>query len=33
MQRAGLAMGAPVGRLAGYRPEYVPTAAPLPANT
>jgi quercetin dioxygenase-like cupin family protein len=26
MQRAGLALGAPVGRLAGYRPNYVPEA-------
>jgi mannose-6-phosphate isomerase-like protein (cupin superfamily) len=32
MQRAGLALGAPVGRLAGYSAEYVPASAPLPAN-
>ncbi len=27
LQRAGLAMAAPVGRLLGYRPEYVPRAS------
>jgi hypothetical protein len=26
MQRAGLALGAPVGRLVGYRPVHVPEA-------
>src|SRR5437868_1100336 len=32
MQRAGLALGAPAGRLAGYTPEYVPAGTPLPAG-
>jgi quercetin dioxygenase-like cupin family protein len=33
VQRAGLALGAPAaGRLLGYRPTYVRTAEPLPAN-
>ncbi len=27
LQRVGLALGAPVGRLAGYRPQYSPAAA------
>ena len=31
-QRAGLALGAPVGRLLGYRPTYVRTVEPLAAN-
>jgi quercetin dioxygenase-like cupin family protein len=29
MQRVGLALGAPVGRLLGYRPTYQPAAEPL----
>ena len=29
MQRVGLALGAPAGRLAGYRPNYVPEAGQL----
>jgi mannose-6-phosphate isomerase-like protein (cupin superfamily) len=33
LQRIGLALGAPLGRLLGYRPTYVPTAEPLAANT
>jgi mannose-6-phosphate isomerase-like protein (cupin superfamily) len=33
VQRIGLALGAPLGRLLGYRPTYVPTAKPLAANT
>ena len=32
VQRLGLALGAPVGRLVGYGPTYVRTAEPLPAN-
>jgi mannose-6-phosphate isomerase-like protein (cupin superfamily) len=34
MQRAGLALGAPIGRLAGYSAEYAPSGAraPLPAE-
>jgi len=34
LQKAGLALGAPVGRLAGYTPSYTPAAAgsPLPAS-
>ena len=34
LQKAGLALGAPVGRLAGYTPSYAPAAAgsPLPAS-
>ena len=34
LQKAGLALGAPVGRLAGYKPSYAPAAAgsPLPAS-
>jgi len=32
VQRLGLALGAPLGRLVGYRPTYVRTAEPLPAN-
>jgi quercetin dioxygenase-like cupin family protein len=32
VQRIGLALGAPLGRLLGYRPTYVPTVEPLPAN-
>jgi quercetin dioxygenase-like cupin family protein len=32
VQRAGLALGAPVGRLLGYRPTYVRTVEPLAAN-
>jgi mannose-6-phosphate isomerase-like protein (cupin superfamily) len=32
VQRAGLALGAPVGRLLGYRPTYVRTVEPLGAN-
>src|SRR5919106_4349167 len=31
MQRAGLALGAPVGRLVGYRPTYEPAATPEPS--
>jgi mannose-6-phosphate isomerase-like protein (cupin superfamily) len=31
MQRAGLALGAPVGRLAGYEPTYVPAGDPAAA--
>ena len=31
MQRAGLALGAPLGRLAGYEPTYVPTGDPAAA--
>jgi quercetin dioxygenase-like cupin family protein len=30
MQRLGLALGAPLGRLLGYRPTYVPTALEAP---
>jgi hypothetical protein len=29
LQKAALAIGAPLGRLLGYRPDYSPTAAPL----
>jgi mannose-6-phosphate isomerase-like protein (cupin superfamily) len=32
VQRLGLALGAPVGRLLGYAPTYVRTAEPIPAN-
>jgi mannose-6-phosphate isomerase-like protein (cupin superfamily) len=32
VQRVGLALGAPLGRLFGYGPTYVPTAGPLAAN-
>jgi quercetin dioxygenase-like cupin family protein len=32
VQRAGLALGAPVGRLLGYRPTYVRTVEALPAK-
>jgi mannose-6-phosphate isomerase-like protein (cupin superfamily) len=32
MQRAGLALGAPLGRALGYRPDYVPAGAPVPAG-
>jgi mannose-6-phosphate isomerase-like protein (cupin superfamily) len=32
VQRAGLALGAPVGRLLGYRPTYIRTVEPLAAN-
>ena len=32
VQRAGLALGAPVGRLLGYLPTYVRAVEPLPAN-
>jgi quercetin dioxygenase-like cupin family protein len=32
LQRVGLTLGAPLGRLAGYRPTYVRTAEPLAAN-
>jgi quercetin dioxygenase-like cupin family protein len=32
VQRVGLALGAPLGRLLGYGPTYVPTAEPLAAN-
>jgi mannose-6-phosphate isomerase-like protein (cupin superfamily) len=31
MQRAGLALGAPLGRLAGYEPTYVPAGDPAAA--
>ena len=31
LQRIGLALGAPVGRLAGYTPTYVPAGEPAPA--
>ena len=31
LQRAGLALGAPVGRLAGYEPTYVPVGDPAAA--
>ncbi len=31
MQQTALAMGAPIGRLLGYRPDYVVTAAAAPA--
>lgn len=30
VQRLGLALGAPLGRLLGFTPTYVPTAEPLP---
>jgi hypothetical protein len=30
LQRAGLAAGAPIGRLAGYTPEYAPAGDPVP---
>jgi mannose-6-phosphate isomerase-like protein (cupin superfamily) len=33
VQRLGLAVGAPLGRLVGYRASYVRTAEPLGANT
>ena len=32
VQRAGLALGAPAGKLLGYRPTYARTVEPLPAN-
>ena len=32
LQRLGLALGSPVGRLIGYEPTYVRTAQPLAAN-
>ncbi len=32
VQRIGLALGAPLGRLFGYRPTYVPTPEPLAAK-
>ena len=32
VQRSGLALGAPLGRLFGYAPTYVRTAEPLPAS-
>jgi hypothetical protein len=32
VQRIGLALGAPIGRLLGYAPTYVPTGRPLAAN-
>jgi mannose-6-phosphate isomerase-like protein (cupin superfamily) len=32
VQRVGLALGAPLGRLFGYGPTYAPTAEPLAAN-
>ncbi|MDP9232586.1 MAG: cupin domain-containing protein [Actinomycetota bacterium] len=32
VQRAGLALGAPTGKLLGYRPTYARTVEPLPAN-
>jgi mannose-6-phosphate isomerase-like protein (cupin superfamily) len=32
VQRIGLALGAPAGRLLGYRPTYVPTGEPLAAK-
>ena len=32
VQRLGLALGAPVGRLLGYTPTYIRTAEPLAAN-
>ena len=32
VQRAALALGAPVGRLLGYRPTYVRTVEPLTAK-
>jgi mannose-6-phosphate isomerase-like protein (cupin superfamily) len=32
VQRLGLALGAPLGRLLGYRPTYDRTVEPLPAN-
>ncbi|HET7044409.1 MAG TPA: cupin domain-containing protein [Gaiellaceae bacterium] len=31
LQRVALALGAPLGRLAGYRAAYMPTAEPVPA--
>jgi hypothetical protein len=31
LQRIGLALGAPIGRLAGYTPTYEPAAEPVPA--
>jgi hypothetical protein len=31
MQRAGLTLGAPLGRLAGYEPTYVPAGDPAAA--
>jgi len=33
LQRIGLALGAPLGRLLGYQPTYTPAAEPLAANT
>jgi hypothetical protein len=32
VQRLGLALGAPLGQLVGYRPTYVRTAEPVAAN-
>jgi Cupin domain len=32
LQRIALAMGAPVGKLCGYAPTYVPAAQPAPAT-
>jgi quercetin dioxygenase-like cupin family protein len=32
LQRVGLALGAPLGRLAGYTPTYVPSAVEVAAN-
>ena len=32
LQRLGLALGAPVGRLLGYEPTYVPAGSPAPAT-
>ena len=33
LQKAALAMGAPMGRLAGYTPQYVPAGIPVSAPT
>jgi hypothetical protein len=33
LQRLGLALGAPLGRLVGYGPTYVRTTEPLAVNT
>ena len=33
LQKAALAMGAPMGRLAGYTPQYVPAGVPVSAPT
>jgi hypothetical protein len=32
LQRVGLALGAPLGRLLGYEPTYVPAGAPATAT-